>query len=122
MANKVFVNKDGLIEQIYSGRQTFETITKTAAETMLLADRLRASGKKPNFLVNFKNITKVTADALLAASDALNAGLDTKVAIYGGNKYLNDLANLVISAMGKETSVLLFDTKKDASIWLKSSK
>jgi hypothetical protein len=122
MPNSVFVGKDQIIEQVYTGRQTFETVTRTAAEVMVLSDNLRIKKQKVRILVNLRGITKVTADALLAASDALNTILPSKIAVHGGNKYLNDLTNLVIAAVGRERSVMVFDIKKEALKWLKSKR
>ena len=119
MPNSAFINEDYIIEQVYRGRQTFETVTKVAAKVMVLADKLQSGRKKVRILVSIRRITGVSADALLAASDALITISKSKIAVYGGNKYLNDLTNLVIAAVGRENSVMVFDRRKEAASWLK---
>lgn len=121
MANKVFLNKEGFIEQIYEGRQTFERVTKTAAKVMLLSDELHTRKKKIRILIDVKQITIVSADALLAATDSLNTILKSKMAVYGGRKFINKLANLVIAATGREKTVRIFSSRKAAEKWLKRS-
>lgn len=121
MPNSAVINEDNVIEEVYAGKQTFERVTKINAKVMVLADRLRSKRLPVRVMVNIENVTGVTADSLLAASDALNTITKSKIAIYGGTKLLNDLANLVIIAVGRERSVMVFDKKKDAFDWLVSS-
>jgi hypothetical protein len=121
MANKVFLNKSGFIEHVYVGGQTFQTIFEDGVKIMLFIDRLVADKKKVRILVNINKITKVSADSLLAAADALKSLPRAKMAIYGGRKLFIRLAELVVSATGKKESVKFFDTKTQAQNWLKNS-
>ncbi len=121
MANKVFLNKGDVIEQIYDGRQTFQSVTKAAARVMLLGDELHKNKKKIRILIDVSGITTVSADALLAAADSLNTILKSKIAVYGGSNLINKLANLVIVATGRDKTVKIFKTRKAAERWMKDS-
>jgi hypothetical protein len=118
MANKVFLNKKGVIEQIYEGRQTFQSVMRAAARVMFLGDDLHKNKKKIRILVNVGGITTVSADALLAAADSLNTILKSKIAVYGGSKLINKLGNLVIMATGRAKTVKIFKSLKLAEKWL----
>lgn len=120
MANKVFLNKDGLIEQIYVGKQTFETVIESSSEVMVLGDQLKDKNRKVRVLVNLNKITTVTTNSLLAAADTLNAIPKAKIAIFGGKVFLHKLANLVIAATGRQKTVKLFNTRTLAEKWLKT--
>jgi len=119
MVNTAFINSGGIIEQVYIGRQTFRKVTKIAAKIMILSDQIAGRGGKVKILVNITKVKGITADAMLAAADTLNTILESKIAVYGGSKLLNDLANLVIVAVGRTDSVMVFDTKKEAIRWLR---
>ena len=120
MANRVFLNKEGFIEQTYEGKQTFETVLRAAARVMVVADKLHKNSKKVRVLVNIAEITNVSADALLAGADALNTIYKSKVALFGGQAFVNKLANLVIAAVGRQKTVAIFKNRKQAENWLKS--
>lgn len=121
MANKVFINKEGIIEEVYIGRQTFETINRTAASAMKLTDKLLENKDKGfvRILINLKNIKSISAAAVLASADAINSMKNAKMALFGGEKLPNDLANFIITALGREETIQIFDRRKDAEKWLK---
>ena len=117
--NKVFLNKDDFIEQVYEGKQTFQTVMEASAKVMVLADGLNTKKKKVGVLVNIDKITSVSADALLASADTLNSTPDSKIAAFGGNALLHKLANLVILATGRSKTVRVFKSLSQAERWLK---
>jgi len=43
-----------------------------------------------------------------------------KIAIFGGNRFMKHLVNLVVKATGKEDRVRYFDSKDQAIAWLNS--
>jgi hypothetical protein len=118
--NKVFSNKEGIIEQVYSGKQDFKTVIDFASQTMVIADELIGKKRKVRILVNIRHITGVTADSLLASADALNSFPSAKIAIFGGKRFFNKLTRLVISATRKQETVKIFNSKKKAVRWLKN--
>lgn len=69
---------------------------------MLLSDKLHKQDKKIKILIDVERITIVSADALLAATDSLNTILKSRMAVFGGRKFINKLANLVIAATGRK--------------------
>lgn len=117
--NKVFLNKHGVIEEIFIGRQNFESVMETAVEMMKLSDTLRRKNKKVSILANVRGITSVSADALLAAIDVINSSSISKIVVYGGNSTINRFAELVIIATGRKRSIKIFDNKGRALKWLK---
>lgn len=121
MSNKVFLNKDGYIEHLYIGKQTFQKVFEDGVKIMLIADRLIADKKKVRILTSISNITGVSADSLLAAADALNSLKSAKIAVYGGRKLFKRFAELVILATGRKESVKIFNTKTQARNWLRRS-
>ncbi len=117
--NKVFLNKDDVIELVYEGKQTFQSVVEISAHMMVLADELRARKNKIRVLVNINKITNVTADSLLAAADVLDSMSNSKMAVFGGRAFLHKLANLVIVATRKQKTVRLFKSRSQAEKWLR---
>lgn len=119
LLNKIFVNKDGVIEEIFVGRQTFKRVSRMAAKAMVIVDTLLAEHMQIKFLVNLRGITTFTADSIIAAYNGLNNTYPAKRALYGGSKLVNGLIKIIVSATGKENKTKLFETRLEAENWLK---
>ncbi len=119
MANRVFLNKENIIESIFDGRQTFSSLTKTSAIIMIISDKLKKNGNDILILADLKEMENVTADALIASYETINEGKFKKLAISGGNKSLRKLTGFIINISGKKNKVRIFSGKKEALKWLK---
>lgn len=86
---------------------------------MLLTDQLKVNKKRVRIIVDIGKISSVSADALLAAANALNDLPEAKIAAFGGKPILHKFAALVIAATRRQNSVKVFKTRAEAQKWLR---
>ena len=118
MNNKVFLDNSGLIEQIYVGNQTGQTITQVANKTKEIIQLLLTNEEPIIVLVDLSKLGKSTSDSRKAALEALKNTTYDKVALFGLSPYTKYLSSFIIAASGNGSRVKLFDTKQKAKKWL----
>src|SRR3989344_3727014 len=118
MARAVFLNKDGYIEQIYKGDQDYDTVTSAVRKVNKLIEKLQSEGRSVKVIVNLSEIGKTDSGSREAAVYALKSWYFDKTALYGGNVFINNLANLIIRAARKQKKVKVFNTRREAYKWL----
>ena len=118
MKNEVFLNNSGLIEQIYVGDQTGQTVTQLADKTKEIIQLLLTNKKPVIILVDLSKLGKSTSDSRKAALEALKNIHYDKVALFGLNSYTKYISSFIIAASGNSSKVKLFDTKQEAKKWL----
>lgn len=112
--------KNGVIQQTYTGKQSFNSVFESAAKVMTIADELKKEEKDIKVLVDIDKVTGASPDSLIAAADALNVKSEAKVAIYGGHSFIEKIAAFMISAVGKKESIRIFKSRQRAERWLES--
>lgn len=123
MSNQVFLDKSGIINHVYEGRQDGPNITNTIRQTTELITKLQADHPDApiNLLVDLRAIGSQTLAARQVSAHALQNLPYHKIAIFGGNRFLQHVTNLVITASRQQDKVQQFPTKKAALAWLKES-
>lgn len=116
--NKVFLNDQGLVEQVFGKRQTFRTIMATAAKLMVIVDSLPKARKNVDVLVDMAKVSSVTPDAMLAVMETMKTDHKGRAAVFGGSKIINGLASILISAAKKDKRIRIFETRAEALRWL----
>jgi hypothetical protein len=119
MGSSISISKKGIIEQVYEGDQTYNSIRDSADELTEKIEELKKKNKDIKVLLDQTNIGKTTTGARRASVEALKHMDYEKIALFGGNSYIRHLSNFVIQASGKSKKVKVFVEKKDAKDWLK---
>ena len=114
MSNKVFINDLGFIEQVYDEVQDFSSVQGSMDE----ARQLLSDNKSKLVLVDVSKIRTTNSGAREAAVVFLRESKFTKLAVFGGNIFIKNLANLVIRASGQNQKSQVFKTRDEAVSWL----
>lgn len=122
MQNQVFVRKDGLIFCVYDGSQTAESLGLMVRETEKISSQLRKENKPVLILVDMTRFGNASIDARATAASALERNTYDKVAIFGANRFLRHVSNLLIFATRKSDIVRHFESEEHAKKWLLSEK
>ena len=118
MQNRARLNRGGFVEVAYVGEQSNETVTEMVARALPLADRLAERNRPVLILADLSGLTKSTAGSRKATAEALRTISYERIAVCGGNKYVKNLAKLVITATRRANRVRLFDKREEAVAWL----
>ena len=122
MPNQVFLRKDGIVCCIYDGSQTSDSLGLMIRETEKITNQLRKQSKPVLILVDMTRFGNVTTDARIVAANSLERKTYDKVAIFGANKFLRHVSNLIIFASGKSEKVRHFESPEAAIQWLENQK
>ncbi|HJZ05002.1 hypothetical protein A2634_01760 [Candidatus Amesbacteria bacterium RIFCSPHIGHO2_01_FULL_48_32] len=120
MPNQVFLGEDGFIHNIVQGDQDATAAQYIHDQTVKLASQLSVSNRPIKILSDLTDIGKVDSNARRIASNIIQETEVNKVAIFGGNRLMRHMVNLVIKATGKTDRVRYFDAFDQAISWLKS--
>lgn len=122
MANRVFLDKAGVIHSVYEGKQDGLNVTQTVRQTAELIQELQAKhpGTPINLLVDLRKIGGQTLAARQVSAHALQTLPYHKIAIFGGSRFLQQVTNLVIAAAHQQDRVKQFPAKAEALAWLKA--
>jgi UDP-N-acetylmuramyl pentapeptide synthase len=118
MANEVSLNKDGYIEIIYEGDQTYESVNKVVQEVLKIITILKEQNKPVKLLNDLSELGGSTYGSRKASAEALLKAEYDKVALFGANLFMKYLSILIIKASGKDSTVKYFDTREEAERWL----
>jgi len=119
MGNKVFINKDHLIETVYVGVQTASTIRQIAHRTAELAKKLQQQERPVLILVDLRQLHHVTLDGRATASRVLGEIPYQGIAVYGATIFLKHLINLIARATDRRNKIQTFSSRESAVQWLK---
>ncbi len=119
MSNQVFICKDGFINHVYEGDQTYEIVMHDVEKIILLSREFRDNNKPVKVLVDYTNIGTADAGARKAGGDAIKILIDyDKIALFGTKAWHTLMANLIILATGRSAIVKVFETRTEAINWL----
>lgn len=118
MPNKVFLEGD-IVHNVFEGDQTERSVYTVVYENRKFAEELRKQGKKVLMMSDLTNLGASTAGSRKASTDALQKMDYDKVALFGANKFMKHLANLIVFGSGMSHKVRYFDTKEQAEEWLR---
>lgn len=117
--NKVFINKDGLVEIQVIGDQTVESVQAMGAEALRLALEQRAAGKRALIFDNLLQMGQnVPPEARKVVVELIKSYDYDKLAMLGKGSVLRFGANLMLQATGKGARVKYFDDQEKCVAWL----
>ena len=120
MDNKVFLNNEDIIEEVYVGDQDGFSVQETLVKNALpLIEHLKSQSKQVLVLVDLLQIGMPNASARAVAQKALQELDFEKLAVYTENVYIKYVATFVIKASGKSEKIKVFKTRDEALAWLK---
>lgn len=118
--NKNFVGEDGFIHQIYLGEQTAQTVQEDIKRLAKLIETVHKQGKPAHLLLDLGKFTHQDSGARKEATNALNNLKYEKIALFGTKNFIKYVANFVVLATRKSSTVKFFDSEDEAMRWLKS--
>lgn len=119
MANKVFINNDGVIECQVIGDQTLQSVTAMGEEIGSLAARLDAERRPLLVLDDISHIGSVPPDARKKVIQFVKTVKYNRLAMFGGNGLIRVGANLILRASGKSKKLKYFTNRSQAIVWLR---
>jgi hypothetical protein len=94
--NLVRLNHDDLIEIVFRGDQTNETVLTVSRAGKMLADRLRRQGAPVLVLVNLEEVGNSDVYARRAVAKSLKEFSYDRIAVYGASTFIENSSDFVI--------------------------
>ena len=116
--NKIFINKDDLVEIELFGNQDLATIESLVAQVRALTDQLKKKGKSLRLIANMSQLGAGTARMRRYAAEQLKSLPLDRFALYGGSPFMRNVSKFIIVAAGKGHTVKTFNTREEALGWL----
>jgi hypothetical protein len=120
MANKIFYNPAGYVEVVIEGDQTYMSFENLKGDASDILEQLQKDGKPRRGILDITKQGNYTADTNRAAMEILESLNYDRLAIFGGGKFLNDVAKAIILAMGKSGNTKIFPDREAAVEWVLS--
>jgi hypothetical protein len=118
MANKIFINKQNIVECQVIGDQTSESITAMGEKIQDQLAQLKSERKPLLLLDDIIKIGQVTPNGRnMVVSLAKTLPYD-RLAMLGNNGFIRLGANLIIRASGKARKLRYFTNRNEAVKWL----
>lgn len=118
MQNTTSFNPDGYADITIIGDQSYTSFVDVKFDVDMIFDQLAKQGKPRLALIDLSQQGKFTADSNRAAMEMLESTAYDKVAIFGANKILEEVAKGIILAMGKGDRTRVFGDRDSAVAWL----
>jgi hypothetical protein len=119
--NKVFLNRDDIIEVKVIGNQTSDTIIDMAHQIDELLGELNAQNKLGLVLDDVSELGKTDTAARQALRDVARQLPYDKVAMFGNvNPIMRTGTTLLLQAIGMGQKIKYFEDRDQAISWLKS--
>jgi len=117
--NRVFLNKDGIIEIMVVGAQNATSIETMGREADALVTQMKAVGKPCLILDNLLQIGPVDAQGRKLVVDLAKRIDYDRAAMLGKGGVMRLGANLMLRAVGQAYRTRYFDDRDQAIKWLK---
>jgi hypothetical protein len=117
-ANTVGLSPEGFVEVKIVGDQSYQSIDQVNKECQQYIQRLQYEHKPVLGLIDFTKEAGYNTGSNKAAMEALAADAYDRVALFGDNKILVEVAELIVKAMGKSTNTKVFHERDEALAWL----
>ena len=118
MANRITYNPEGYIEVTIEGEQSYMAFVNLKADAADMIKQLQNEGKRRLGLLDITKQENYTPDTNRAAMEILESLNYEKLAIFGGGKFLTEVAKAIVLAMGKAGNTKIFATRESAVEWL----
>lgn len=117
--NKIFFEKEtGIIWNVYHGDQDKDTISQAVNETVDIIKKNNIPKENVFVAVDLSDHGNTTTGSRKAATEALKEISYNKIAIFGLDAYMRNVAKFIINAINKDDSIRVFDTKEEAIDWI----
>ncbi|MDB5178244.1 MAG: hypothetical protein JWN01_187 [Patescibacteria group bacterium] len=116
--NSVVLHPEGYIEVILVGDQNYQTIEESGNQCKELIGRLKYEQKPLLGLINLSREKNFSTGANKSALEIMDDIIYDRVAMFGGNQVLDEVAKLIIKALGKDDQTMVFETREEAVAWL----
>lgn len=116
--NSVQLHSDGYVEVILVGDQNFQTIEESGLQCKELIGRLDYEHKPLLGLIDLSREKNFSTGANKATMQVMSDINYDRIAMFGGNKLLNEVAELITKALGKDDHTRIFETREEAVAWL----
>lgn len=117
-SNRVFINKQGIIEIQVIGDQTVESVQAMGDECIRLAREQQAEGKPALILDNLLEMGSVPTEARRRVAELVKSNDYDRLAMLGHDTVLRFGANLILQATGKGSKVKYFEDREACTRWL----
>lgn len=118
MADRIFLNEEGMIEVQVEGDQTYMTFVNLKDDAAQLLNKQQEAGKPRLGLIDITKQGKFSADSNRAAMEVLESLNYDKLAIFGGNTLTTEVSKAIVLALGKSENTHVFQKREDAVAWL----
>lgn len=118
MADRIFLNEEGIVEVQVEGDQTYMTFVNLRDDAINLLNQLQQAGKPRLGLIDITKQGKFSADSNRAAMEVLESLNYDKLAIFGGNTILTEVSRALVIAMGKSENTRVYKTREEAVKWI----
>jgi hypothetical protein len=118
VADRIFLNEEGLIEVQVEGDQTYMTFENLKPDATELLNKLQQAGKPRLGLIDISKQGKFSADSNRAAMEVLESLNYDKLAIFGGNAITTEVSKAIVLAMGKSGNTKVYQKREEAVNWL----
>ena len=115
---KNFIDKSGLINNVYSGDLTLSVLKKTEEELAGLAEKLRNAGERVLVLTDISKIGKVPTKVRQKGVEIIRSLDYDKAALFGDEGFGMQIAKLIIKVSMMDYKIKIFNNEKDAKDWL----
>jgi len=116
--NSAFLNDKGLLEIVYVGDQSHETVTPMVERAIELTKQLRERNQDVLILGNLEQIGKSTPSSREATIKGLKSADYDRIAIFSASSFIKGLANLLITAIRQGEKIRTFTDRQEAENWL----
>lgn len=116
--NSVYLDEKGIINHIYIGDQSVQTITDDIAKIRGYVGQVRSQNKPVKLFLDLTAIGKTTDAARRVSIDSTKDLKYDRVAVYTRSLFYKYLVKLVASQLFKFSRIEYFDSKERAISWL----
>ena len=118
MSNRVYLDEDGIIHNIYVGKQTRETVSDIVEQTYKLIGQLHRQHKPARILADLTAVDSQNVGARQVSWKALRKPNYQKAASFGASPQLRYIMNFVLYTSGQGERARVFDNEAEAKDWL----
>lgn len=112
------LNKQGIIEQTWSGNQDASSVVIGLEQLNSAAIKAMTKKLPVLVLINVTKLGKTTAGARAAGARGMRTIPFKRVAMYGANAFNRNLINIIIVATGKSSVAKVLNSRSAAIKWL----
>ena len=118
MSERVFTNKQNIVEIVYDGRHDIKKSNKVIAQLKIELAKLEKMNKPKKVLLDLTKLGQTDRRSRGNVIDVAKNWDYHRIAVYGANVFNKVLAELIIFASGKKNKIKIFSSREEALKWL----